>query len=401
MITSARPAQTSFVASPQTQVPSSETFELCIICDGAVSIAAASILALSGQSVRLCPINESDKTLKSFIDRLPLEFEMRDRGANVSSYRGKTNFGIVTPDLAVALKGAEGVIVAQPITEYGALADRLATVMTNGQTVILCNAPVGAGLQFKQLMRRRNEDLQLNIIEIGALFDCARIEGGVVLISGLREKVSFCGNTRNETRRGIAIANTISQGLVPTSNLIERGLSEVEKVLRPVFLLFALLGGRGGELDDIAKLVNPSLTKLIIGLDSEIQSLAKAYHVVVPSFLETLTHFGGVGWEDADCLGQALINIAGNLLEQRMCERSDPGMSSDSGADLLKSGVIETFTLLSDFARLARLHVPVLNSVIDLAAVVTKTDLDKSGRKLSDLGLLGFDVQEIIEIINA
>jgi len=399
MITSARPAQTNIASS--IQPTENDSLDLCIICDGAESLAVAALLSNGGHSVRLWPINETEKTLSGYVDRLPTEYELRDRGANIGSFRGTTRFADVSCVLPPMLKGVDGIIICRPVTEYGALIERLATAMTNGQTVCLCNAPLGAGLQFKQLMRRANKELQLNIIEIGSLFDCARVEGSVLLIQGQREKVSFCGNSRNETRRGLAIVNTVSQGLVPTSNLLERGLSEVEKILRPVFLLFSLLGGRAGDLDNIATLVNPSLTKLIAALDAEIQSLAKVYQIVVPSFLDTLTHFGGVGWEDADCLGQALINIAGNLLDQRQCERITPEVSTQTAAALLKSGVTETYTLLSEFARLSRMHAPVINSVIDLASIVTKSDLDKGGRKLSDLGLLGFDVQEIIEIINS
>ncbi len=188
---------------------------------------------------------------------------------------------------------------------------------------------------------------------------------------------------------------------MPTSNVIERGLSEVERILRPVFLLFSLLGGRASELDNIGNLVNPSLTKLIASLDSEIQALAKVYHVVVPSFLETLTHFGGVSWEDADCLGQALITIAGNLLDQCAADATSQSVTPDAAVEVLKAEVVETYTLLSEFARLSRMPVPVINSVIELASIVTRIDLERNGRKLSDLGLLGFDVNEVIEIINA
>jgi hypothetical protein len=227
------------------------------------------------------------------------------------------------------------------------------------------------------------------------------MEDDVLAICGQREKVSFCGITRNETRRGLAMANAISQGLVPTSNVLERGLSEVEKILRPAFLLFALLGGRSEELDNIANLVNPRLTKLIVALDNEIQTLAKIYHVVVPSFLETLTHFGGVGWEDADCLGQALISIASNFLEQRLVDQTVTSMSPKDAIALLKVDVMETYTLLYDFARLSRTHVPVINSIIELSSIVVSEDLEKYGRKLANLGLLSFDVQEIIELVNA
>src|SRR5262249_46213872 len=156
-----------------------------------------------------------------------------------------------------------------------------------------------------------------------------------------------------------------------------------------------LLGGRANELDNISNLVNPSLTKLIASLDSEIQSLAKVYHAVVPSFLETLTHFGGVGWEDADCLGQALITIAGNLLEQCAADETAQSITAERAVELLQADVVETYTLLSEFARLSRMPAPVINSVIELSSIVTRSELERTGRKLSDLGLLGFDVNEV------
>lgn len=399
MLLSAQSAQS--VATSASIFPSGieSPVDLCIICDGDVSLGAASILTAGGHSVRLWASQDRSITLPQYINKLPLEFEVRERGAAVSSVRGKTGFGIVSEDLKVAIKGSDGVIVSRPITEYGALAQQLAAYLTNGQTVCLFNAPLGAGLQFKEAMRKQKKDLQLNIVEMGPLFDCAKVEGNVLLIIGPREKVSVSGNTRNETRRGLQIINSMSKGLVPASNVLERGLSEVESILRPVFLLFALLGGRYNELDRISNLVNPSLTRVIRCLDTEIQSIAKAYRCQVASFLETLTHFGGVGWEEADCLDQALISIGQNLLGQSVADQGE--LTVDAATELLKTDIITTISLLCDFARLSRTPVPVLNSLVELSSVVTRADLQKLGRKVSDLGLVGFDLDEVKELINA
>jgi len=401
MLVSAHPVQSQLSSIVQTITTFPTGSDLCIICDGAVSMALASLITAAGHNVRLWPINETVKTLTGFAEKLPDHFEVCERTTGLCLSKGKPSFGLLTPDAKVALKGSDGLIICQPVTEYGALVARLAPVLENGQTVCLCNAALGAGFEFRRLMRKHKKDLQINVIEIGYLLDCARNENNVLVISGQREKVSFCGITRNETRRGLAIANTISGGLVPTSNTVERGLSEVEKILRPVFLLFALLGGRSEELEDIASLVNPRLTKLIVALDKEIQALAQVYHVVVPSFLETLTHFGGVSWEDADCLGQALISIASNLLQQRLVDQTVTSMSPEDAMALLRVDIKETFSLLYDMARLSRTHVPVISSVIELARIVVDEDLLTNGRKLDNLGLIGFGLPEMIELINA
>ncbi len=69
--------------------------------------------------------------------------------------------------------------------------------------------------------------------------------------------------------------------------------------------------------------------------------------------------------------------------------------------EVLTKDVTETLTLIEDLARTARIHTPMLDSIINLANAITRSDLRKSGRNLSSLGLFGFDVAEISELINS
>ncbi len=373
-----------------------QTSELCIIGDGAISLAAGCILSGGRQNLRIWSPREKSTQSR----QLPLEFEIRERGATVSDFRSKTAFAVVSDDCKTALGNAEAVVVAAPATEYGVLAKLLAPMLKNGQTIYLVNAPVAGGLEFANRIKCVKDDLQLNIIELGGLFDHAKIEGGVLLITGQRDKISVCGNSRNETRRGLEIANTLSRELVPCSNVLERGFSEVERLIRPALLLFAVLGARGKELDCISNSINPSLTSLVVAMETELQALAKVFKCIVHNFFDTLNDFSGA--EDADCLDQALISVARSLLVQSLSEQtSSDSIPVEMAVDILKRDVCETLVLISELARLSRTPVPVINSVIQLASTVSRTDLPKNGRTLSDLGLLGFDVEEIVELINA
>ncbi len=161
MTISAQSAHHNVVVTSKSPPAAVESFDLCIIGDGASSLAAACILSTGGHNVRFSPIRENEKSFAAFVDRLPLEYELRGRGASVSSQRSIAAYGSVSIDLAAAVKDADGIIICQPLTEYGALADRLAAILVNGQTICLCNAPLGAALQFKQLMRCRNKNLQI------------------------------------------------------------------------------------------------------------------------------------------------------------------------------------------------------------------------------------------------
>ncbi len=396
MVVSAQSQSTSYSAFQSIAQINFQTGELCIIGDGAISLAAGCILSGGKQNLRIW--SPRQKAVPS--RPLPVEFEVRERGAHSVGLRVKTAFSVVSDDCKTALGSAEAVVIASPATEYGVLAKTLAPFLKIGQTIYLVNAPVAGGLEFSNRIKSLNEDLQLNIIELGGLFDHAKIVDGVLLITGQRDKISMCGNSRNETRRGLEIANTLSRELVPCSNVLERGFSEVERLIRPALLLFAVLGARGRDLDCISNSVNPALTSVVVAMETELQTLAKVFKCITHNFFDQLNDFNGA--EDADCLDQALISVARSLLVQSLsAQTSSDSIPVEVATDILKRDVCETLVLISELGRLSRTPVPVINSVIQLASTVSKTDLEKQGRTVGDLGLLGFDVHEIGELINA
>ncbi|CAN5144126.1 hypothetical protein BH10CYA1_BH10CYA1_38240 [soil metagenome] len=396
MVVSAQSQSTSYSAFQSIAQINFQTGELCIIGDGAISLAAGCILSGGKQNLRIWSPKQKSVQNK----QLPVEFEIRERGSHSVGMRVKTAFSVVSDDCKTALGSAEAVVIATPATEYGVLAKTLAPFLKIGQTIYLVNAPVAGGLEFSNRIKSINEDLQLNIIELGGLFDHAKIVDGVLLITGQREKISMCGNSRNETRRGLEIANTLSRELVPCSNVLERGFSEVERLIRPALLLFAVLGARGRDLDCISNSVNPALTSVVVAMETELAALAKVFKCIVHNFFDQLNDFNGA--EDADCLDQALISVARSLLVQSLsAQTSSDSIPVEVAIDILKRDVCETLVLISELGRLSRTPVPVINSVIQLASTVSKTDLEKQGRTLGDLGLLGFDVHEVGELINA
>jgi hypothetical protein len=304
------------------------------------------------------------------------------------------------PSGAAKFEHADGLVVSAAVTEYGALIRKFASIFADSQAILLVNAPMGAGLQFAEQLRQAKIDRQVNILELGCFFDYADINNGVLRVSGVREKVSVCGNSRNETRRGLTATTGFSKALVPTSNLLERGLSEVERLVRPILLLFGLLGGRTSDLNDLSHVVNPQLIALICSFEAEIKALSCAYRLSTRTFLETLTELSAVDWIEADCLDQALIALGPTLLSQF---RADSDITEATALALcaLKRDVGETLVLISEFARMARVQMPVLDSVIALSEIVSHCELSKSARSLADLGLFGLDASELLELINA
>lgn len=367
------------------------TTRMSVLVDGEAALAVSCLLAQNGHAVRLCSVNK--------LSFAPSEFEIRSRNASVGSYRGRVPNLNVETDLEAVFYNSDAIIISSPATEYGALVEKIVGHLRHQQTILLVNAPLGAGMQFAQCIKNVGADLQLNIIEMGTLFDCAKVEEAVLLITGLRDNVSVSANKRNEMRRGLFVANAVAKGLIPSSNSIERGLSDVERMLRPTLLVAGMLGGREGSLDNIQTWLSPSLVSIVSRLDAEIQGLARVFKCVVPSFSRALREFA--------VLQPIAEKNASEELEPLLMQMGQSLFDTTDGVDLstvrqfIKRDIVETLMLIADFARLARFQMPVLQSVVQLGEVILQSEFAKEGRSLEDLGLVGFDVQEIVELFNA
>lgn len=373
----------------QAQVP--QTTRMTVLVDGDAALAVSCLLAQNGHSVRVCAVGKASP--------IPAEYEIRTRHASVGSFRGRVPYTKIETDLEAVLYESDAIIISTPATEYGALIEKIGGKLRHQQTILLVNAPLGAGMQFAHVLKSTGADLQLNIIEMGTLFDRAKVEAAVLLITGLRDNVSVSANKRNEMRRGLFVANAVSAGLIPSSNSIERGLSDVERMLRPTLLVAGMLGGRDVSLDNIQSWLNPSLVSIVSRLDAEVQGLARVFKCVVPTFSRALREFA-INHPISESGAPKELEPLLMHLGQSMFDTAD-GVDLTAIKELIERDIVETLMLIADFARLSRCQMPVLQSVIQLAEVILSSEFAKEGRTLEDLGIVGFDTTEIVELFNA
>ncbi len=371
------PVHTIQSASPPVSPP-----ELAIIGDGKVSLAIAAMLASSGQAVKLWSGDGS----------APVECEVRERNARVGHVRGRTKFALISDQIGNVIKNSPVVLLSVPAIEYGAALSVLAPQITSGQTILLAEAPLGAALQFTRELNAARPGMQVNILEMGRLYDSVKIEGDVALLIGPRKRVSICGLSRNETHRGLAVVSSLWGGLVPASNVLERGFAEVERLIRTALRLFRIVSPRGIESPKSEGLMTPAMVSIVSALAGELQAVAREFGVPLPGLAQILVDYTGAS---GSSLSEMLTGLADFMLEDGSTRQS-----LDSLRKKLRRDITESFVLIEEFARLARLPVPVTDSVIELASVVTESDLRKEGRGLSDLGLVGIDVRELIDVVN-
>lgn len=341
-----------------------------VICGlEAADVAVACMLSMSGHQV----------WVPAEARNLPGSCKIVSRVEQSRPIIGQSNLIAADPQ---GLK-ASHIIISSAATEYGAIAAKIGPSLNGGETVILCQAPLGASFQLWRELNRVNPGVQPTIMEAGALFDFAEIQGNEVVISGLRRKINCCGRTRNETHRGLVAMSELWTGLVPACNILERGFFEIEQILTPVVRLFRLLGS---ESD-----LPPAALDVVAALSAEVQTLARAYRLVLPEVSQLLADYGDFS---SGSIARQLQDLQ-TLVLRPTCQ------NTVECRELLAQEIEQSVVLLEGLARVARVQVPALDAVIKLSSVVIGHDLYSSGRSLDELGLVGLDVAEIIEAVNA
>lgn len=329
------------------------TASAVVFGSGALGCSVAGLLSLVGHQVKLLGSGGA----------VPTECDVWTQSR--VHYTSKIN--ISTADDHCPVQSNDIVIVAVPATEYGAVAEDLAQHLSSGQTIFILGAAIGASLQISSIIERTRRDLSINIVEVGQPFSRYELDGKTVRISGLKDRLIIAGRSLNETRAGLSVGSTLLNGLVPASNIIDRAFADMPRWLETAAILFNSFDRSSSPSDSVDCSPNDNANVVVAALRSEIEALAKAYGV---KNIDRTTVIDARAVTTADWR---------NDLAQR---------------------VIEDYIILSSLARLTYMPVPLIETVIELASVVTSVDLRKEARQLEDLGIIGMDAKEIIEHVN-
>ncbi|MBI4534421.1 MAG: NAD/NADP octopine/nopaline dehydrogenase family protein [Candidatus Melainabacteria bacterium] len=357
--------------------------DIAIIGDDSASLAFGVMLSLGGHNVRLWLPQGN----------CPSECELHGPQVvpGVAGVRVAMRFSVVTKDVEKALQGASVIVVGSAANLYPRSLNVLLPYLSTGQTIVLIDAPLGASLQFAKDLRRVKAALEVNLLETSNLFDAVTATDGLLSIHRPRPRVSVCGVTRNATYRGLSVLGQMRDGLVPASNVLERGFADVERILRPILWLFRMISGRSDEVADQSLLLTPEVLAIIAGIGGELQSVARAFGVAIRPLGQILAEYSG---DRNDSLGNVLAKWSTTNRMQMQLGECCPWKKQ------LAQDIEESLIPLVGFAMVARQPVPLIDSIIELAAVVCGKNLRKQGRNLTDLGLVGLDVEEIIELVN-
>ncbi|MCA0316111.1 MAG: hypothetical protein LCH63_19990 [Candidatus Melainabacteria bacterium] len=291
---------------------------------------------------------------------------------------------------------SQSFIFACSSSAYAASLDLLYPYITEGSTVILLGAPLFAALEFKhQLALRAGRQIQVNVLEMDFPFAAVsgEIDTAIKTVSCLRANVA--AGSLNETRRSLWLASQLCSEVIPASGLIERALLDVHSILRPVFILSALLGGRVESLGDLSRLLNRANLSLIVQIEQELTALAQAVRCRPVDFAAALREeVDGRETQGPVCdvtLAEAIVSIGGTWFA------AQKNWSYSFAQETLSRYVGEFLVPLTQLGQMVGVRVPSIESMVVMAASVGASELAGSTRQL-DTNTVGLPREALTDL---
>lgn len=275
------------------------------------------------------------------------------------------------------------IFVCTTTMDYPDVVAQLGPYLTSGQEVILFSSKFGGSLLVEQQllgMRR----LGVKVVETDALFACRLQPDGSVWVRGMKGWTLFSSPRRSQTESNKEIVGRFFPNLEPADNLVQRGLTDFGALTHALTVLININNiDRKNSFLFYHEGFTERTVALLERMEKEFQAVAQAYDTSTLPASQILNRYYG-------CETSSLLEAMRTVPNYRF------SVSPESlHTRYLHEDVPCTLVPVSQLARLAEVPVPVTDSVIAMASVISGEEFMETGRTLERLGWGDFGAGEI------
>lgn len=353
---------------------------IAVIGAGNGGQALAGHLAAMGHSVRLYDRN------KAKVDELNKTRTIRLIGAlNMSG-----EIELATADLGMAIRECQLIMVATTATAHRSLATQMATLLRDGQIVILNPGRTCGALEFKNTLMQAGICKRVYVAEAQTLiYACRIVEPGVVNIIGVKDRVLVSAYPASDTEFVIKVLNQIFSCFYPARNVLQTSFENVGAIFHPIVVLFNEAAIERGNQFYFYRDMTDGLSRMIEHADKERLAVADAYGI------KPISAF--------DWVSYAYKGVVGNTLCERM--HNNPAyyeivapktIDCRQITEDIPTGIIP----MAELGKVAGIATPLFDSLITMCSILLNRDFRSEGRTLAKLGLQNCSVNDIINKIH-
>jgi opine dehydrogenase len=298
---------------------------------------------------------------------------------------GKVKIAKVTTKISEAIIGAELIMVTTTADAHKYIAKQIAPYVEDNQIIVLNPGRTLGAIEFAGIIKETTKK-RIYIAESQSLIYACRIDKpGLVRIIGIKNKVLLSAYPSVDTDYVINILNSIYNCFVKTENALVTSLENIGAIFHPPVVLLNSASIERGNMFYFYNDMTPKIADFIEQMDYERLEIGKSFGIR----LLTVSEWVSFAYE----------NIKGETLCEKM--KNNPAYDKILAPKLIESRLImeDVPTGLIPFVELAKLgnvKTPIMNSVISILQVLTKTDFYKNGRTLKNLNLDNITIKQFL-----
>jgi opine dehydrogenase len=348
--------------------------KVAVLGAGNGGCAAAADLTLRGYEVRL--FSRSESTLMPIAKRGGID--LVEDGAE----KFAAPF-FVGPDLPPAVNGADLIIIAAPSVAHEYLAKSLARQLVDGQRVLLNPGHTGGSLHFAHMLRGFGCRAKIKLCETVTLtYICRMPQPARVEIYRRTTNLRCAAFPGKESAELVKEIEKIYPNVIVAENVLETGLLNINAIMHPAGMLgnAGWIEKSGGDFYYYREGITPSIAAWIEEVDRERLEIVKRLGLKPLRFVD-IFYQAGLTSEEARASGSIY----------RAIHESEPNRTIKSPATLdhryIKEDVGYGLVPMAEIGRLLGVETPVIDALIRLASVISRTDYRTDGLTLDKMGL--------------
>jgi opine dehydrogenase len=316
-------------------------------------------------------------------------------GIDLESYDGGPHgFGqlaLVTSDMQAALADADMVMVVVPSSAHAAIAAAAAPFLRDSQIVVLHPGRTCGALEFAKVLADRSCLADVTVAEAETFLYASRSDGPAqTRIFRIKEAVPLAALPATRTQRVLAALHDAYPQYIDGINVLHTGLNNMGAIFHPALTL--LNAGRiestHGDFQFYIDGVTPSVAGVLEVLDRERVTVAASLGIRARSAMDWL---------------EMAYNASGANLNEAI--HNQPGYYGIRAPSTLSHRYIfeDVPMSLVPIAALGQhygVSVRGMDSIIQLACIIHKTDYWRRGRTPEKLGLAQLSVSELTHYVN-
>lgn len=346
--------------------------------------AMAAHLALMGFSVTL--YNRTPERVEIIKKRGGIELDSGEEGGP----RGFGKIAKVTSDIGEAIKRSDVLMVVLPSSAHADIAKASAKYLRNGQIVILHPGRTCGALEFSKVIRENGCKADVTLAEAETFIYASRSDGPAqARIFRIKEAVPLAALPATRTEHVLDVIKEAYPQFIDGVDVLHTGLNNMGAIFHPALTLLnaGWIESTHGDYEFYIDGASPSVSRMLEVLDRERVTVASALGIRARTAMEWLKLAYDTSGDD---LHDAIHNQPGYY-----------GIKAPSTLNhrYLFEDVPMSLVPIASLGIRYGVSVRGMESMIQIASFIHRTDYWRRGRTVEKLGLAQWSVSELTKFV--